>query len=264
MTVLDNNNGGHDEPKPFLEHLEELRWTVIGSFIALALGMAVAAPLAPLMLKLLRAPLAVVTDNPDQFLQSLEITGGFSIALQIVFWCGLLLSAPFILILIGRFVFPGLKQRERKALSVALIFAMVLFAVGVALGYLIVLPVALRVMLRLHQWMGIQVWWTVTSYVAFAVQLLIAFGLALELPMIIMVLGYLGIVSSTMLRAKRPYAIVVLLILAMVLTPGPDVFSQVILAVPLILLYELCILATRLFERKRNTTGSDTTVNPDS
>jgi len=124
--------------------------------------------------------------------------------------------------------------------------------------------VALRVMLRLHQWMGIQVWWTVTSDVAFAVQLLIAFGLALELPMIIMVLGYLGIVSSTMLRAKRPYAIVVLLILAMVLTPGPDVFSQVILAVPLILLYELCILATRLFERKRNTTGSDTTVNPDS
>lgn len=251
MTIPDNDNKEHDNPKPFLEHLEELRWTILGGFIALALGMAIAAPLAPRMLKLLRAPLTAVTDNPDQFLQSLEITGGFSIALQIVFWCGLLLSAPFILIVIGRFVFPGLKWRERKAISIALIFAMILFVLGVALGYLIVLPVALRVMLGLHQWMGIQAWWTVTSYVAFAVQLLIAFGLAFELPMVLMVLGYLGIVSSTMLRKKRPYAIVVLLILAMVLTPGPDIFSQIILAVPLMLLYELCILAIRLFERKR-------------
>lgn len=251
MTASDNDNECQDTPKPFLEHLEDLRWTILGCLMALALGMAVAAPLAPRILKWLRAPLAGVSDRPDQFLQSLEITGGFAIALQIVFWCGLLLSTPFMLLWIGRFVFPGLKRRERKAIRLALAFAVVLFAFGVVLGYAIVLPVALRVMLGLHQWMGIQAWWTVTSYVAFSVQLLIAFGLAFELPMVLMVLGYLGIVSSALLRKKRPYAVVILLILAMVLTPGPDVFSQVVMAVPLILLYELCIWSIRLFERKR-------------
>ncbi len=251
MTVPDNDSPPRDDPKPFLEHLEELRWTILGCLIALALGMAVAAPLAPAILKWLRAPLAGVTDRPDQFLQSLEITGGFSIALQTVFWCGLLLSAPAILLLVGRFIFPGLKPRERRAAGAAGAAGLLLFALGVALGYGIVLPVALRVMLGLHAWMGIQAWWTVTSYVAFTIQLLIAFGLAFELPMVLMALGYLGIVSSATLRAKRPHAIVILLALAMVLTPGPDVFSQVVMAVPLILLYEICIWSIRLFERKR-------------
>ncbi len=251
MTVSDNDREPQDPPRPFLEHLEELRWTILGCLGALALGMAVAAPLAPGILKLLRAPLAGVTDHPDQFLQSLDITGGFAIAFQIIFWCGLLLSAPVILLFIGRFVFPGLTRRERKAIRTALVGAGLLFALGVALGYLIVLPVALRVMLGLHAWMGIQAWWTVTSYVAFSVQLLIAFGLAFELPMALMVMGYLGIVSSATLRARRPHAIVVLLILAMVLTPGPDVFSQVVMAAPLVLLYELCIWSIRLFERQR-------------
>lgn len=249
MTAIDDRL--NDTPKPFLEHLEELRWTILGCLISLALGMAVAAPLSPIILRLLRAPLAGVTDRPDQFLQSLEITGGFSIALQIAFWGGLLLSAPIILLLIGRFIFPGLKRRERKAISAALAFALVLFAFGVFLGYRIILPVALRVMLGLHQWMGIQAWWTVTSYVAFTIQLLIAFGLAFELPMALMVLGYLGIVSSALLRSKRRYAIVILFSLAMVLTPGPDIFSQVVMAVPLVLFYEICIWAIRLFERKR-------------
>lgn len=258
MTVSDNDRETHDPPKPFLEHLEELRWTILGCLGALALGMALAAPLAPKLLKILRAPLAGVTEHPEQFLQSLEITGGFAIAFQIIFWCGLLLSAPLILLLIGRFVFPGLKRKERKAVTVALVCALLLFALGVALGYAIVLPVALRVMLGLHAWMGIQAWWTVTSYVAFTIQLLIAFGLAFELPMVLMVLGYLGVVSSSLLRSKRPHAVVILLILAMVLTPGPDVFSQVVMAVPLILLYELCIWAIRLFERKRQTfNGTD-------
>ena len=251
MTVADNDISIRDEPKPFLVHLEELRWTFLGCLIALALGMAIAAPLAPLILKWLRAPLAGVTDHPEQLLQSLEITGGFSIALQTIFWCGLLLSAPVILLLIGRFIFPGLTRRERKAIAIAMSCALLLFAFGVALCYYIVLPVALRVMLGLHQWMGIQAWWTITSYVAFTIQLLIAFGLAFELPMVLMVLGYLGIVSSATLRTKRPYAIVTLLVLAMVLTPGPDVFSQVIMVVPMILLYELCIWSIRLFERKR-------------
>ncbi len=241
-----------DKPKPFLDHLEELRWTIIGCLAALILCMAVAAPLAPRILKLLRAPLAATLCQSEQFLQSLEITGGFAVALQIAFWSGLILSAPFILLLIARFVFPGLKQRERRALSGALVLAVLLFVFGVILGYMLVLPVALRVMFCIHQWMGIQVWWTINSYISFAMQLLIVFGLAFELPMIILALGYIGVLSSTILQAKRRHAIVILLILAMVLTPGPDVLSQMVMAVPMLLLYELCILIIRWFERRQS------------
>jgi sec-independent protein translocase protein TatC len=251
MTVSDMEKENLDRPKPFLEHLEELRWTVIWCLLALVLGMAVALPLAPWILKWLRAPLAGITDRPDQFLQSMEITGGFMIAFQTALWCGVLISAPVILLLIGRFVFPGLKRSERRAISLGLGSAVLLFILGAALCYFIVLPVALRVMLELHRWMGIQAWWTVTNYVSFVIQLLIAFGLAFELPMVLMVLGYLGVISSATLRSKRPYAIVILLALAMVLTPGPDVFSQVVMAAPLIILYELCVWSIRLFERKR-------------
>lgn len=246
-----DNKAGRDRPKPFLEHLEELRRTLIGSVVALALGMAIALPLTPRLFQLLRAPLAQVTDHPEQFLRSLEITGGFAIALQMIFWTGLLFSAPVIILLIVRFVFPGLTRPERRAVLGASGFGLILFSGGVVLGYLITLPVALRVMLGLHQWLGIQAEWTATSYVSFAVQLLLAFGLAFELPVVLMILGYLGLVSSALLLRFWRQAVVGILILAMVLTPGPDIFSQVVMAVPMLLLYGFCIVSIRLFERRR-------------
>lgn len=240
-----------DQPKPFLEHLADLRTTLLGCLAAWGVGMAIMMPLAPRLFDLLRAPLAKVTDHPEQFLRSLEIAGAFSIALQIVLWGGLLISAPVITFLLARFVIPGLTRLERKAILGSLGFVFGLFILGVGIGYFITLPVALKIMLGLHTWLGIRAEWTAVSYISFTVKLLLAFGLAFELPVVVVVLGYLGIVSEAFLRSKRRHAIVIILILAMVLTPGPDVFSQIIMAVPMILLYETCIWIVWMAERKR-------------
>ncbi|MBI3985787.1 MAG: twin-arginine translocase subunit TatC [Lentisphaerae bacterium] len=242
-----------DAPRPFLEHLEDLRRTILGSVACLAIGMAVAVPLTPSIFKFLMAPLGQITTHPEDFLRSLDVAGGFSIALQMMFWCGILFSLPIILALIARFIFPGLTARERQAIFQGLGLAVLLFAAGVALGYYYTLPVALKIMFGLHTWLGIKPEWTAVSYIAFALQLLVAFGLSFELPVILLVLGRLGIVTSAQMASKRRHAVIVILVLAMFMTPGPDVFSQVVMAVPMIILYEMCIWLTWLYERKKNT-----------
>lgn len=241
---------GSDSPKPFLQHLEELRRTILVCLAALIAAMLVSLPLTPEIFKLLCAPLAKVTSRPELFLRSLEVTGAFSIALQITLWFGLILSAPIILFRIGAFVFPGLTLSERKLVRTAGIIGVLLFILGVSLGYFISLPIALMIFFRIHAWLGIQAEWTAPSYVAFCMQLLLLFGLAFEMPVVVMGLGYFKVISSSFLRSKRRHAIVGILILAMVLTPGPDVFSQIIMAIPMIILYELCVWIIRLFEHK--------------
>ncbi|MBI2437287.1 MAG: twin-arginine translocase subunit TatC, partial [Lentisphaerae bacterium] len=224
-----------DQPKPFLEHLADLRTTLLGCLAAWGLGMAVVGPLAPQVFNLLRKPLARVTDHPEQFLRSLDITGGFAIALQIVLWGGLLVSTPVILFLVARFVLPGLNRLERKVVLGSLGFVIGLFVFGVGLGYFITLPVALKIMFGLHDWIGIRAEWTAVSYVSFAVKLLLAFGVAFEFPVVIVALGRLGVVSAAFLRGKRRHAIVITLVVAMLLTPGPDVFAQAVMAAPMML-----------------------------
>jgi sec-independent protein translocase protein TatC len=236
--------------KPFLAHLEDLRQTLIRCLVALAVGMGVAVPLMPRAMTWLKAPLRAVTDHPDQFLRSLDVSGAFSVSLNMALWTGLLFSAPFLLLFLGAFVFPGLTQQEQKVVLHAGGFAVALFALGVWFGYQFTLPAALTMMFGMHTWLGIRPEWTVTSYVTFALQLLIGFGLVFELPAILLVLGKLGIVRSLQLRSLRRHAIVVILIVAAALTP-PDVFSQLLMAVPLIGLYELCIWLVWLDERKK-------------
>lgn len=240
-----------DQPKPFLEHLAELRTTLLGCLAAWGIGMALVMPFVPRLFALLRAPLAKITEHPEQFLRSLEITGGFSIALQIVLWGGLLVGAPFITFFLARFILPGLTITERKVVAGSLGFMVALFILGVSIAYCITLPVALKIMFGLHAWIGIRAEWTAISYVSFAIKLLLAFGLAFELPVVVVALGFLGVVSTPFLRSKRRHAIVIILILAMLLTPGPDVFSQIVMAVPMILLYEACIWVVWVAERKR-------------
>src|SRR5690606_1723744 len=127
--------------------------------------------------------------------------------------------------------------------------SVLLFMLGVLLGYKGTLPVALAMMFSLHDWMGIQPVPQVTSYVGFTVHLLLAFGIAFQMPVILVILGRLGLITSAQLREKRKHVIVLLLVVAMFLTP-PDVFTQLIMAVPLIVLYESCIWIVFFFEKK--------------
>lgn len=222
--------------------------TLIRCAVALTLGVLLAVPFAPAILSWLKAPLRIVSENPDQFLRSLEVGGAFSVTVKIGLWGGLLLSAPFLLLFVGGFVFPGLTEREKSAVVQSGGFAVALFAVGVAMGYWLALPAALKIMFGMHGWLGIRAEWTVTSYVAFATQFLICFGLAFELPAVLLALGKLGLVTSAQLRHYRRHAIIVALILAAFLTP-PDVISQLLMGLPLIVLYEVCIWLVRATER---------------
>lgn len=245
--LLDADDGL--EAKPFLEHLEDFRNMCIRCVLALVAGILICLPFSPYILYWIKAPLNRVISNPDLFLRSIEVAGAFSLTMRIALWSGVLISAPFLLWFIGQFVFPGLLVQERKVIQKALGFAVLLFVVGVAVGYFITLPVALTMMLRMHEWLSIQAEWTVNSYAAFVLHLLIAFGVAFEMPVVLLVLGRMHILSSRDLRSKRRHVIVILFLVAMVLTP-PDVFTQVVMALPLILLYEFCVWLLWFWERR--------------
>lgn len=236
------------EVKPFLAHLEDLRRLLIRCALALAGGMALALPLTPWILRVLRAPLHGLVANPDAFLWSMDVAGAFTSTMRIAMWSGLVLAAPVLVLIIGSYLLPALTERERRAVGGVGVLSILLFAFGVWLGYRFTLPFALSAMFTLHGWLGVQAQWTLTSYVTFTTQTLVAFGLAFEIPVVLLILGRLGIVTSAWLRTYRRHAIVAALVVGAVLTP-PDIFSQSILAVPLILLYEGCIWTVWAWER---------------
>jgi len=249
-TSRDDEDVSFNHARSFLEHLEDLRRTVLWGAVSLAAGMVIAVPLAPLILKWLKAPLKRAGLDPESFLRVLRVTGGFSISMRIIFWSGLLIGVPFMVLAVANFVFPGLTRRERRCVSYASLFGAVLFTGGVCMGYFITLPVALQLMLRINNWLGVTCEFVeLSDYVGFVMKLLIAFGLAFELPVIILALGSTGIITSDQLRGKRRYVIVGLMVAAMLLTP-PDPFTLLMMAVPMALLYELCIWIIRFNELK--------------
>lgn len=173
-------------------------------------------------------------------LQFSEPAAAFKMWVSASFFGGFLLSLPVLVFIIGSFVMPGVKDVERKVMTRIALFSGGLFLLGVAMGYKITLPMALGLMLKIGGSLGGEAIWFYNKYISFALQLLLGFGLAFQLPVVILILGRMGLVNSRQLREKRRHVIVALLIVAMLLTP-PDVLTQLLMAAPLILLYEFCI-----------------------
>ena len=173
-------------------------------------------------------------------LQFSEPAAAIKMWLTVSFFGGLLLSLPVLVFIIGSFVLPGIRDVERKVLQRISVFSGGLFLAGIAMGYKVTLPLALGLMLKVGAQLGGESIWFYNKYIAFALQLLLGFGLAFQLPVVILILGKMGLVNSTQLREKRRHVIVGLLILAMILTP-PDILTQLLMAAPLIFLYEFCI-----------------------
>ena len=173
-------------------------------------------------------------------LQFSEPAAAIKMWLMVTFFGGILLSLPFLIFFIGVFVMPGVRDVERKLMTRISFFSGGLFLAGIAMGYLVTLPLALGLMLKIGGQLGGESIWFYNKYIAFALQLLLGFGLAFQLPVVILILGKMGLVNSTQLREKRRHVIVGLLVLAMALTP-PDIMTQLLMAAPLILLYEFCI-----------------------
>ncbi len=240
--------------KPFVEHLEDLRRAVIGAAVSLGMGLLVAIPLAPSIITLLKLPLANAKIDPDEFLKVIRVGDGFAVAMQVVFWSGLLISLPGILLSVARFIYPGLTPKERRVVTHCLIASIFLFVLGVAIGYLTTVELTVLWMLRVNDWLGIRYdFIELADYCGFVLRLLLAFGLVFEMPIVVIGLGAVGLIHSKAMRAKRRHVIVGLMALAMVLGPPDPGFSMMMMSIPLILLYEGCIWIVWGMERKQKT-----------
>lgn len=202
-----------------------------------------------------------VSDGRRNFrmMSALKPTESFMLSMKLSFFAGIILCSPLLLMFILKFVLPALDAKQKRSLWPAIAIGVGLFLTGVAFAYFQVLP---RALLFFYAWsakLGISNDWRIGEYIGFAIHSTLLFGLAFELPVVVMILVRLGLLNYTIMSGTRPYAITAIFILAAVLTP-PDVITQVLLAVPLIILYEICIWlayfdARRVRKLELKTTG---------
>jgi sec-independent protein translocase protein TatC len=246
---LDKRN---DPPRPLLEHLMALRDMLVFAAVSWAICAVAALVFSPVILEWLKSPAAASED----LLQGLDLTSGFSITISIAAWGGTALSFPFLIFAILRFVFPALTKREKLVILAVLVFGTALFMTGVTLAYRKTLPMIVAAFQQINSWVGLKVETIrIEGYISIILKTIIAFGLVFQMPLVLLVLGWFGIVTSETLRNKRRVAIVMAFVLGMFLTP-PDPMSQLMMAVPLCLLYELSVWAVWLKEKFSCGTGS--------
>ncbi len=240
----DRKSPGGTEDKPFLEHLEDLRLLIWKILLAWGAAVLLAFFLAGRVMDAVQWPLARMT-GAGFVLRSLSPPEVFLISLRLSVLAGLILSLPLILYFIARFLLPALKPAERRYLVPAFLLGGGLFFAGVAFSYLAVLPLGLRFFWSYTLNLGIRPEWTLENYVSLVGKLALGFGLVFELPVVILALAALGIIDHRTLRRQRPYVVVGILVVSAFLTP-PDVVTQVLMAVPLLILFEICVLLARL------------------
>lgn len=258
-----------DQKQPLLDHLTELRRRVLWSFAAVLAGMALCFFYVEDIYGFLVLPLAqAMGDEGAQRLIYTGLTEAFFTYLKVAFFGGLFLAAPVILMQIWKFVAPALYRDEKKAFLPFLIATPLLFFAGGAMVYYVVMPLAWQFFLGFQSTgaetvLPIQLEARVSEYLDLVLVLIFAFGLCFELPVLLTLLGRAGLVSAEGLAKFRKYAIVVTFVVAAMLTP-PDVISQVLLAVPILALYEISIILVRAAQNKAaGETGDDSHV-PDS
>lgn len=240
-----------DESKaPLLDHLVELRRRLLWSFAALAISFGVCLYFARPIFAFLVQPLLAAGQNRLIYTAVFE---AFFVEIKVAFFAALMISFPIIANQIWRFVAPGLYSREKKAFLPFLLLTPFLFLAGAALAYYVAIPIALAFLLGYEGNVGgVQqdALPGVGNYLSFVTRFIFGFGVAFLLPVLLMLLERAGLVTRDQLARGRRYAIVVAFVIAAVLTP-PDVVSQLLLALPLVLLYEVSLIAIWFTERRR-------------
>ncbi len=238
--------------KPFLEHLEDLRWTVVKIAITIFLSMILCFAFRAQLTALLQRPLNQL-DERIRTLQALGITDSFTISFNLAFYAGIVVSFPFLLYFVAEFVLPALTAVEKKLLLPAIGASFGLFLVGVAACYYWLLPKTILFFFNDAQAMGWVPAWTVREYYSFVTRFTIGFGLAFELPVVVLALVRFGLITFDFMRRTRPYAVVLIFVLAAVITPTPDIMTLLAMALPMYALYEACIWIAWFMERRRRT-----------
>lgn len=239
--------------QPLLSHLLEFRRRLMYSLVSILVGFCVCYYFAPQIYDFLARPLANVTEGENRRLIYTGLTEAFMTYVKLALWGGCFLSFPIIASQIWMFTAPGLYKNERRAFLPFLIATPVFFILGAALAYYFVFPMAWKFFLSFEVPPGagalpIQLEARLSEYLSLSMTVIFAFGIAFELPVILVLLARIGILSSTQMVQFRRYAIVLIFIVAAVLTP-PDVISQLCLALPLMALYEMSILGAKWVEK---------------
>ena len=241
-----------DVAKPFLQHLEELRWMLLKMVIALGICMTGSLYFQKTLVHLMEHPLAQIDPTLVSKLQNLGVIDPITISFSLAFYAGIVLSFPLLLLFVAQFVIPALTRKERHIVFPAIAVGFALFLTGVAICYFVILPGTLKFCFDYSKDLNFAPAWTVREYFSFVTQMLVAFGAAFELPVAVVLLAYLEIVSFDLLNRTRPYAWVLVLALAAILAPTPDPLSFFALGAPMCLLYEACIWIAWLLEKRRN------------
>ena len=236
-----------EDKQPFLGHLEELRKRLIASAIAVAIGFAGCYFFAERIFQILIEPLKAVMPEGDSLIFT-SLPEMFLTSLKVALVSGVLLAAPLLFYEMWMFVTPGLYRNEKKLVIPFVISSTILFVGGALFGYFIVFPFAFKFLMGFAS-DSLQALPSMREYFNIAVKLLLAFGITFETPVFIFFLAKVGIVNYAMLKSYRKYAIMVSFVAAAFLTP-PDVFTQVMMALPLVVLFELSLLIIRISEKK--------------
>ncbi|RVU23343.1 twin-arginine translocase subunit TatC [Sandaracinomonas limnophila] len=256
----------------FFDHLEELRWHIIRSLASIVIftvaawifreeifGIVIMGPTkVDFYTNQVLCKIAAETgmtslcmQKADFILQSREVSGQFMMALTQSIIVGLLFAFPYAFFEIWRFVTPGLKNKELKAARGAVFWVSLLFFIGVAFGYFIVAPMAINFLANFKLDPSIQNQFDINDYISLLSMLTLACGLTFQLPMIAYVLSQVGILTPSFMREYRKHALVVILIIAALITPSPDMISQLLVTIPLVGLYEISIIVSgRVLKRK--------------
>ena len=237
----------------FISHLVELRERLLKAVAAVLLVLLALMPFANKLYGWLALPLIRHLPQGGTMIAT-EVASPFLTPIKLAFFVALFLAMPVILYQLWAFVAPGLYRHEKRLAVPILFSAMVLFYVGCAFAYFLVLPAVFAFMTSVAP-AGVAVMPDIGRYLDFVLVLFLAFGLCFEVPVVLIILVALGVVTPTQLAKSRSYAIVGAFVVAAVMTP-PDVFSQMMLAIPMIVLYELGIFAARIISRpERHDTG---------
>jgi len=271
MALGNRKRGSNEGEMTFLQHLEELRWHIIRSVVAVAVGAVVAfilkdfifnqvilAPKNPdfitnrLLCRLadiVNAPVLCINQQPLNLI-SIKMSGQFTTHINISLIAGLVLAFPYVFWEFWSFFRPALYEKERKYARGAVTAASLLFLTGILFGYYIISPLSINFLAtyRVSDLVTNQI--NITSYIGSVTSVALSAGVTFELPIVVFFLARIGVITPEFMRKYRKHAIVVVLIIAAIITP-PDVFSQTLVSIPLILLYEVSIFIAARVVKKR-------------
>jgi sec-independent protein translocase protein TatC len=273
LSIFKRNKDDERAEMSFIDHLEVLRGHLFRSVVAIAIGAVIAGIYNKFIIKkillgptsdsfptysvicrigkALRLGNALCMQGIAVKMQSTVVAGQFSMWFTVVLVSGLIIAFPYVFAQFWSFIKPALTKKELHRTRGVIFWVSFLFFLGVLFGYFVVTPYAINFFFNFQLDEIIENRWTINSYIDMILPLVLGSGLAFQLPLVMFFLAKIGIVTASYLRSVRKYSIVIIFIVAGVITPGPDVVSQMAVALPLLVLYEISIILTRRVEKER-------------